>query len=115
MLSPAVPLVITLCLIDYNFAHSNSNVFAGAPCLFAFAFGIVLAKVSILLLVSFKSKFWLIMFTCISGRFCSFKGCFSLYRWNFSLFVSSQAELIDKRQRKICAAREKNPPSGKQP
>ena len=70
MLSPAVPLVLTLCLIDYNFAHSNTNIFARAPCLFVFAFGIVLAKVSILLLVGFKSKFLLIIFTLISSKFC---------------------------------------------
>jgi hypothetical protein len=52
VLSPAVPFVITLYLIYYNYAYSKSNVFARAPCLFVFAFGFVLAKVSIVLLVS---------------------------------------------------------------
>ncbi|XP_028417646.1 cholinephosphotransferase 1-like isoform X1 [Dendronephthya gigantea] len=56
VLSPAVPLLITLYLIYYNYAYSNTNVFAKGPCLFVFAFGIVLAKVSILLLVACMSK-----------------------------------------------------------
>ncbi|CAB4025359.1 cholinephosphotransferase 1-like [Paramuricea clavata] len=56
VLSPAVPLLITLYLIYYNYAYSNSNAFVRAPCLFDFAFGIVLAKVSIVLLVVCMSK-----------------------------------------------------------
>lgn len=56
VLSPAVPLLITLYLSYHNFAYSNTNVFARAPCLFNFAFGLVMAKVSILLLVASMSK-----------------------------------------------------------
>lgn len=56
VLSPAVPMGITLYLSYYNFTYSNVNVFARAPCLFSFAFGIVLAKISILLLVASMSK-----------------------------------------------------------
>lgn len=56
VLSPAVPLGIVLYLTYYNFAYSNTNVFERAPCLFNFAFGLMLAKVSILLLVASMSK-----------------------------------------------------------
>lgn len=56
VLSPAVPLLITLYLSYYNYAYSNPRVLARAPCLFVFAYGIVLAKVSILLLVASMSK-----------------------------------------------------------
>ena len=68
MLSPAVPFVITLYLIYYNYAYSNSNVFEKAPCLFVFAFGFVLAKVSIVLLVS--GRFYC---TCASIVAATFK------------------------------------------
>ena len=56
VLSPAVPFVITLYLVYCNYAYSNDNVFGKAPCLFVFAFGFVLAKVSIVLLVACMSK-----------------------------------------------------------
>lgn len=73
VLSPAVPLGIVLYLTYYNFAYSNTNVFERAPCLFNFAFGLMLAKVSILLLVSYGLFF---------GCLCLSVTPFSLYSWS---------------------------------
>ncbi|XP_046861399.1 cholinephosphotransferase 1-like [Xenia sp. Carnegie-2017] len=56
VLSPAVPLVVNIYLIFYNYTYSNSHVFERSPLLFVFAFGIVLAKTSILLVVACMCK-----------------------------------------------------------